>query len=144
MLKLLRTIFRWLIDSKGVQKDRAIYEALKQETELAPKSKKCAVRSIVFSLLTYVIIGVTFAIVYCMWKYNYMNVIGNIIITVVLCIGMLYLLIACYIRSIINLIHQFRLNKKAHTWIAFVMAILPTLLFVLAVLLVVGLNNGQA
>jgi len=144
MLKLLRTIFRWLIDSKGVQKDRAIYETLKQETELAPKSKKCAVRSIVFSLLTYVIIGVTFAIVYCMWKYNYMNVIGNIIITVVLCIGMLYLLIACYIRSIINLIHQFRLNKKAHTWVAFVMAILPTLLFVLAVLLVVGLNNGQA
>ena len=44
-------LFNWLLHSKGIEKDRAIYEAIKKETELAPKSKKCAVRSIMFSLL---------------------------------------------------------------------------------------------
>ena len=69
MWKFLGRIFTWLVNSKGVQKDRDIYEALKQEKELAPKSKKCAVRSIVFSLLIYVLIAVTFTVIYLMWKF---------------------------------------------------------------------------
>ena len=62
-----------------------------------------------------------------------MNAILNIVLTVVLAIIMLYSIVACYIRSIINLINQFRLNKKAHTWIALVMAIIPTLLVIVAI-----------
>jgi len=133
MWKFLGNIFGWLINSKGIQKDRDIYNALKQETELAPKSKKCAVRSIVFSILMYVIIGVTFGALFLMWKYNFQNALFNIFMTVILAVVMLYLLVACYIRSIINLVNQFRLNKKAHAWIALVMAIIPTLVFIVAV-----------
>ena len=131
-LNFWRNLFTWLINSKGIEKDRAIYEAIKQETELAPKSKKCAVRSIMFSVLMYVLIGVTFLAIYLLWK-NPMNAILNIVLTVVLAIIMLYSIVACYIRSIINLINQFRLNKKAHTWIALVMAIIPTLLVIVAI-----------
>ena len=71
-LNFWRNLFTWLINSKGIEKDRAIYEAIKQETELAPKSKKCAVRSIMFSVLMYVLIGVTFLAIYLLWK-NPMN-----------------------------------------------------------------------
>ncbi len=131
MWKFLGRIFTWLINSKGVQKDRDIYEALKQEPELAPKSKKCAVRSIMFSLIMYAIIGVTFVIIYFLWK-NPLNAFLNIFLTIILAIIMLYSIVACYIRSIINLVNQFRLNKKAHTWIALVMAIIPTLLVIVA------------
>lgn len=131
-LNFWRNLFTWLINSKGIEKDRAIYEAIKQETELAPKSKKCAVRSIMFSILMYVLIGATFLAIYLLWK-NPMNAFLNIFLTVILAIIMLYSIVACYIRSIINLIHQFRLNKKAHTWIALVMAIIPTLLVIVAI-----------
>jgi len=133
MWKFLKKMFTWLVNSKGVQKDRDIYEALKQEKELAPKSKKCAVRSIMFSLLIYVLIVVTFASIYCLWKFNLEKVIFNIVLTIVLGVTMLYAIVACYIRSIINLIHQFRLNKKAHTWIALVISIFPLILVVTAV-----------
>jgi len=130
-LNFFRNLFTWLIRSKGIEKDRAIYEAIKQEPELAPKSKKCAVRSIMFSLIMYAIIGVTFVIIYFLWK-NPFNAFLNIFLTIILAIIMLYSIVACYIRSIINLVNQFRLNKKAHTWIALVMAIIPTLLVIVA------------
>lgn len=133
MLKLLKNIVYWLINSKGVQKDRDIYCVLKEEPELAPKSKKCAVRSIIFSLLVYVLIAVTATIIYCLWKFNPLNPFFNIFATVALLVGMLYLIVACYIRSIINLINQFRLNKKAHAWVALVMAILPTVIVIIAI-----------
>ena len=131
-LNFWRNLFTWLLNSKGIEKDRAIYEALKQETELAPKSKKCAVRSIMFSVLMYVLIGATFLAIYFLWK-NPINAFLNIFLTVILAIFMLYSIVACYIRSIINLVNQFRLNRKAHTWVALVMAIIPTLLVIIAV-----------
>jgi len=140
MAKFVGKMFRWLIESKGIEKDRAIYEALKQEPELAPKSKKCAVRSIMFSLLMYGLIIVAFLGIYFLWKYNLEAVFFNIFITIVISVGLLYAIVACYIRSIINLINQFRLNKKAHTWIALVMAIIPTLLVILAIILLVGMS----
>ena len=143
MWKFLVRMFRWLINSKGVQKDRYIYEALKQEQELAPKSKKCAVRSIVFSLLIYVLIAVTFTVIYCLWKFSLQNAILNIVLTIVLSVTMLYLIVACYIRSIINLIHQFRLNKKAHTWIALVIAIFPLVLVILAISILATSSFGS-
>ena len=133
MLKFFGRMFNWLINSKGVQKDRDIYVELKEHPELVPKSKKCAVRSMIFSLLTYVILIVAFAVIYLLWKYNTLNWIFNLVATIVITFGSLYILVACYIRSIINLIHQFRLNKRVHTWIALVMAIIPTLLTVVAV-----------
>ena len=131
-LNFWRNLFTWLFNSKGIQKDRDIYEVLKQEKELAPKSKKCAVRSIMFSLLMYVLIGATFVAIYFLWK-NPLNAFLNIFLTIFLAVIMLYSIVACYIRSIINLVNQFRLNKKAHTWIALVMAIIPTLLVIVAV-----------
>ena len=133
MWKFLGRMFTWLVNSKGVQKDRDIYVELKEHPELVPKSKKCAVRSMIFSLLTYVILIVAFAVIYLLWKYNTLNWIFNLVATIVITFGSLYILVACYIRSIINLIHQFRLNKRVHTWIALVMAIIPTLLTVVAV-----------
>jgi len=140
MWKFLGKIFTWLVNSKGVQKDRDIYETLKQEKELAPKSKKCAVRSIVFSLLIYVLLIVAFAGIYFLWKYNLQKAVFNIVLTIVIGVVLLYLIVACYIRSIINLINQFRLNKKAHTWIALVIAILPTALVAIAVAILA--SNG--
>ncbi len=133
MWKLLGKIFGWVISSKGIQKDRDIYYAIKEDQELAPKSKKCAVRSILFSVLTFVSIAVAAVAIYLLWKYAMFNPIMVLVFTILILIAVLYVIIACYVRAIINLIHQFRLNRKAHTWIAFVLAILPTILFVLAV-----------
>lgn len=126
------------------EKDVELFEAIKAEPELAPKSKKLGVRSLVFSLIFLFIIAATVGGIALIL--NFMiesSVLFGIILIVLLVFVAFYTTIALYIRAFRLMILQFKLNKTAISWVAMVFSILPTLIVIVMILIFVSVSlNG--
>lgn len=127
------------------KKEKSIYEAIKEQPDLAAKSKKLATRSIVFSCLSIlmVILGVG-------GLFLIFNLIEpkSIFTTITICFllgGLLiYLFFLFFIKSFICLNYQFKLNKTPITWVALAFIILPALVLVVVIVsLVLGKLQGN-
>ena len=51
-----------------------------------------------------------------------------------------YLIIFFFVKSLINLIYQFRLNKNPRTWVALTLIIFPAILFIVATFILVAIS----
>lgn len=144
---LLKVIFKSLTNresKKAAVKEFNIYQAIKEDPELAPRSKKLATRSIMFScfaLLTLII-----AIVGCYLLITKSQV-YDILFVILGIIGIsavaIILLVNFIVRAIRSLVYQFKLNKTPITWVALSIVIFPALLAVagVAILVIAYLSN---
>ena len=127
------------------KKEEAIFNAIKEQPDLVPVSKKLATRSIVFSLLS--MVTVILAIVGVHLAINHLAT-DNLLTTLLLVIPvgaiLVYLFAFFVAKAIICLIYQFRLNKKSHTWVALALVILPAILLVVGIIIIAIGSAGKA
>lgn len=125
---------------KTIKKEQTIYEAIKEDPELAPKSKKFATRSIVFSLLCMLSVALTALGIYLIIAQPIEQIFLKIILIPAVIITCSYLIIFFFVKSLINLIYQFRLNKNPRTWVALTLIIFPAILFIVATFILVAIS----
>ena len=127
------------------KKEEAIYNAIKEQPDLVPVSKKLATRSIVFSILSMLmviiaIIGAHLAIT----KLSHENLLTTLLLIIPVGAILVYLFAFFVAKAIICLIYQFKLNKKPHTWWALALVILPAILLVIGIIILAIGSAGAA
>ncbi len=127
---------------RSLQKEKDTYEAIKEETDLAPVSKKMGTRSIMFSMLTVLTVALTILGYYLLFQMLPSAVFLSIFLGIALGVVAIVLVVLFFVKAVYCLVLQFKLNKTKHTWIAFSLIILPALLFILAILIIIGFANG--
>ena len=141
MSNLSDKLLFWRILERQHERDVELYEAIKAEPGLAPKSKKLGVRSLTFSLIFLFIIAA--AVVGVALILNYFiasNILFGLIIIVMIVVVAFYTTIVLYIRAFRLMILQFKLNKTAISWVAMVFSILPTIIVIVLILLALSLK----
>lgn len=134
----------WLTDlllfggtRRRYKKDNELRQAIVEDAELAPKSKKLGVKSIVFSVISMLIVGLGALGIYLLFKLDesalFFAIIGSILIIAVIVI----VFIELYVRALRLLVYQFKLNKHPIRWVGLVCILIPSVLFVVAVVLLV-------
>lgn len=121
------------------KKEEDIYNAIKDQPDLVPVSKKLATRSIVFSVLSILtviiaLVGAYFLLSPAMAE----NFLTSLLILIVGGAILVYLFAIFVIKAIVCLIYQFRLNKKAHTWVALAFLILPVIVLIIGIIIIIG------
>ncbi|MCH5142754.1 MAG: hypothetical protein J1G07_03480 [Clostridiales bacterium] len=145
MSNLSDKLLFWRALERQHERDVELYEAIKAEPGLAPKSKKLGVRSLTFSLIFLFIIaaaigGIALILLYMM---DYNIFLGLFLIIAIVVIGF-YVTIVMYIRAFRLMILQFKVNKTAISWVAMVFTILPTLIVAVMIFIFVSLSvTGQ-
>lgn len=130
----------WRIIDRHRAKDLELYEAIKAEPELAPKSKKLGVRSLTFSLIfMFVIAAAVGGIALILNFYIENHVIFGILLIILCVVVAFYTTIVLYIRAFRLMLLQFRLNKTAISWVAMVFSLLPTLIVIVMVIIFISL-----
>ena len=128
---------------KSMAKELEIYEAIKQEPELAPVSKRMATRSIMFSAFTFLTVILAVVGYYLIFtKLDPVQIFLGIVLGIAIGVLGLYFIVLFFIKALYCLILQFRLNKKPITWVALSLIIIPALLFIVAILLIIGFSSG--
>lgn len=140
MSNLSDKLLFWRLIERQHLKDLEIYEAIKAEPGLAPKSKKLGVRSLTFSLIFMFIIaaavgGIALIIKFMMDTHLFLGLLLILLIVVVA----FYTTIVLYIRAFSLMLLQFKLNKTAISWVALAFAALPTLIVILMVIIFISL-----
>ena len=135
----------WHMLSKQHDKDVELYNAIKAEPELAPRSKKLGVRSITFSLIFFAILaaavgGIALIIEYLMPT----NVFFGLILIILLAVVAFYTVVALYIRAFRLMILQLKLNKTAISWVAMVLSIIPTLIIIVLIIMYISIMVSGA
>lgn len=125
------------------KKEEDIYNAIKEQPDLVPVSKKLATRSIMFSLLSMLtvvvaIVGVYLAVTKFFVEHFFVTLISLIIGGAIL----VYAFVLFIIKAITCLIYQFKLNKKSHTWVALALVILPAIILVVGIIIVAAASVG--
>lgn len=142
-MKFLSILGKCFFSAKLDQKDFETYRAIKENQELAPKSKKFATESIMYSIFTFLSVILLAVGVYLVVKQPLEQILFKIIIVPLLIIIAAYFIIFFFIRALKKLIYQFKLNKTAHTWVAFSLIIIPALIFIAAILLILLLATAK-
>ena len=124
---------------KSIEKEKTIYEAIKAEPELAPKSVKLATRSIVFSVLSMVAVILTALGIYLIASQPFEQILLKIILIPAVIITCFYFMVFFFVKAVVNLVFQFRLNKTRRAWVAFALLFLPAILFIVSIILLVGI-----
>ena len=133
-----RQLFR-----KSIEKEYATYEAIKAEPELAPVSKKLGTRSIMFSVFTFLTVVLAVVGYYLLFTFfDPTQIFLGILIGIAIGVAAIVLVVLFFVKALYCLILQFRLNKKATTWVALGLLIVPALLFVAAIIIIIGFANG--
>ncbi len=116
------------------RKELAIYNAIKEQPELAPKSKKLGTRSIMFSCFSILTLIVAIIGAYLMFSIAKPSSIFTII-TIGLIGGgiVVYLFFLFFVKALNALIYQFKLNKTAISWVALCFILLPAIVLVIAI-----------
>ena len=128
---------------KSLEKERVTYEAIKENAELAPVSKKMGTRSIMFSMFTVLTVALAILGYYLLFTVtDPTQIILWVLLGIALGVAAIVLVILFFVKAVYCLILQFRLNKTKTTWIALSLIILPALLFIVAVILIIGFANG--
>lgn len=130
--------------SRQADRDYELYNAIKAETELAPKSKKLGVRSLTFSLIFMLIIGVAIGGIALIL--NFMmesSTLFGIVLIVLIGLVAIYTTLALYIRAFRLMILQFKLNKHPIRWVALVLSILPTIVVIVMVIILVSVSLSK-
>lgn len=144
---LIRSIITADTAHRMRKREQSIYEAIKEQPDLAPKSKKLATRSITFSILSLLMvviaIGIAFAFTSNLLSEKFFLMFLIAILGGIVCV---VLFIVFYIKSITSLVYQFKLNKTPITWTALAFCIVPTIIFVVGLLIVIinAAKNGNA
>jgi len=128
---------------KSLEKERVTYEAIKENAELAPVSKKMGTRSIMFSMFTVLTVALAILGYYLLFTVaDPTQIILWVLLGIALGVAALVLVILFFVKAVYCLILQFRLNKSKTTWTALALVILPAILFILAVIIIIGFANG--
>ena len=131
----------WRMLERQHEKDVELYEAIKDEPGLAPKSKKLGVRSLTFSLIFLFVIAA--AVIGVILVINYLlpsNILLGLIAAIAIVVVAFYITIVLYIRAFRLMILQLKLNKTAIGWVALVFSILPTLIVVVMIILYISVK----
>ena len=138
-MNFLRTARNLQRDGQRLRKkEEAIYNAIKEKPDLAPVSKKLATRSIVFSVLSIVTIVLSLVGVYlALTKLSGENILGTLLLAIPVGAVAIYLIALFIIKAIISLVYQFKLNKKAHTWWALALVILPAIVLIVGICILI-------
>lgn len=135
----------WEMLSKQHDKDIELYDAIKAEPELAPKSKKLGVRSLTFSLIFLFVIAAAVGGIALILKYMMdTRIFFGIILIIIIAIVAFYTTIVLYIRAFRLMILQLKLNKTPIGWVALVFSILPTVVVIAMILIFVSLGAASA
>lgn len=138
-------ILFWEMLSKQHDKDVELYDAIKAETELAPKSKKLGVRSLTFSLIFLFVIAAAVGGIALILKYMMdTRIFLGIILIIIIVIVAFYTTIVLYIRAFRLMILQLKLNKTPIGWVALAFAILPTIVVIAMIFLFVAFGAAGA
>ena len=128
---------------KSLEKERVTYEAIKENAELAPISKKMGTRSIMFSMFTVLTVALAILGYYLLFTVtDPTQIILWVLLGVALGVAALVLVILFFVKAVYCLILQFRLNKSKTTWTALALVIFPAILFIVAVIIIIGFANG--
>ena len=144
MSNLSDRLLFWRILERHHLKDVELYEAIKAEPGLAPKSKKLGVRSLTFSLIFLLIIAA--AVVGEILVISYLlptNILFGLIVAILIVVVAFYTTIVLYIRAFRLMILQFKLNKTAISWVALVFSVLPTLIVVLMIIIYISISVAK-
>lgn len=148
MGKLLSSIFTLNNTRLLRKKDRSIYEAIKEQPDLAPVSKKLATRSIVFSILSLacVVISLLVTIAFFGGLGKTGRFFSNVIVTIIVDFVLLVMFLIFYAKSIYALQYQLLLNKCKRAKVAIALAVFPSLLLVggLIFTFILAKQNGGA
>ena len=121
------------------KKEEDIYNAIKEQPDLVPVSKKLATRSIVFSILSMLTVIIALVAVYFLLSPAMAeNFLTSLLVLIIGGAILVYLFATFIIKAIICLIYQFRLNKKAHTWVALAFLILPVIVLIIGIIIIIG------
>lgn len=116
------------------KKELAIFNAIKEQPDLAPKSKKLGTRSIMFSCFSILTLIIAIVGAYFIFSVTEPSSIFTIITIAIIGGGLaIYIFFLFFVKALISLIYQFKLNKTAISWVALVFILLP------AIVLVIGL-----
>ena len=143
-MKLFQNRSQMRRDSRRLRKkEEDIYNAIKEQPELVPVSKKLATRSITFSILSMLTLIIALVAIYFVLTELFIE--NFLLALFILLIGgsvLIYLFIYFVAKSITCLVFQFKLNRKAHTWIALSLLILPAIILVVGIIIVAGAAVG--
>lgn len=117
------------------RKELAIFNAIKEQPDLAPKSKKLATRSIMFSCFGILTLIIALVGAYFIFTMAEPSSIFTIITIAIIGGGLsIYLFFLFFIKALISLIYQFKLNKTAISWIALCFILLPAIVLVFGII----------
>lgn len=122
------------------RKELAIYNAIKEQPNLVPKSKKLGTRSIMFSCFSILTLIVSIFGAYLLFNITQnLSVFAMITICVIGGPIVIYLFFLFFVKALNALIYQFKLNKTAISWVALFFIILPAIVLVVALISIVFL-----
>lgn len=117
------------------KKELSIFNAIKEQPDLVPKSKKLGTRSIMFSCFCILTLIIAIAGAYFIFSIAQPSSILTIITIAIIGGGLsIYLFFLFFIKALICLIYQFKLNKTAISWVALCFILLPALVLVIGIL----------
>ena len=148
MGKLLSSIFT--LENRRLlrKKDYSIYEAIKDQPELAPVSKKLATRSIVFSILS--LLCVATIIITTLAFFGTLGTTGkfftNVVVAILVDFISVIMFLIFYAKSIYAIQYQLKLNKCKRAKVALVLVIFPSIILVggLIFTFILAKQNGAA
>ena len=130
------------------KKDESIYEAIKEQPDLVPVSKKLATRSIVFSILS--LVCVISAVIILFFGLNSIinptNFFRDIVIVILGIFILIILFVIFYAKAIYGLMYQLSLNKCRRAKVAIAFVVLPSIIFVGGIIFIAiaAAQNGAA
>lgn len=117
------------------KKELSIFNAIKEQPDLVPKSKKLGTRSIMFSCLCILTLIIAIVGAYFIFSIAQPSSILTIITVAIIGGGLsIYLFFLFFVKALICLIYQFKLNKTAISWVALCFILLPAIVLVIGIL----------
>lgn len=117
------------------RKELAIFNAIKEQPELVPKSKKLGTRSIMFSCFGILTLIIAIVGAYFIFSIAEPSSIFTIITIAIIGGGLsVYLFFLFFVKALICLIYQFKLNKTAISWVALCFILLPAIVLIFGIL----------